>query len=166
MQENLGTVSWQAGMDALEQVHLNCPWSAIYDMSNQAIYIAVHNNYDDISWVNLVDFTFSNILSTNEYNNDIHEKINISSFPNPFSEGTTLQFFLPSQSWVELSIYDLTGLKVITLIDKELQVGEHSVFWNGQNEAGHNQPQGIFIGQLVSNGQSKAIRLSMIDTSF
>ncbi len=39
LDENQGILYWNEGMNALEVVHLNCPWSAIYDMTNRGVYI-------------------------------------------------------------------------------------------------------------------------------
>jgi hypothetical protein len=165
MEDNLGIVTWQVGMDALEQVHMNCPWSAVYDMTNRAIYLAVFNNYDDITWVNLEDFNFI-MVDIPEINANRPEELKISSFPNPFSEDITIHYILPAKSRVELNLYDLTGKKVITLIDEEIEAGEQTVPWNGRDSEGQEVSPGLFIGLLKYNNQFTVFRLVKTGTSF
>ena len=50
--------------------------------------------------------------------------------PNPFNPETTIRFTVPKLSGVKLSIYDIQGRLVETLLNKELLSGEHSVKWN------------------------------------
>jgi len=50
--------------------------------------------------------------------------------PNPFNPETTIRFTVPKLSGVKLSIYDIQGRLVETLLNKQLLSGEHSVRWN------------------------------------
>ncbi|MCD4737563.1 MAG: linear amide C-N hydrolase [Bacteroidales bacterium] len=159
LEENLGSINWQQGMEALEQVHLNCPWSAIYDMTNRAIYAAVHNNYDDIVYVDLETFDFVFIVDIPEITPVKPSNILNSIFPNPFSDLTRIEFTIAEKSMVELSVYDVTGKKIITLQKKEMVAGEYSVSWEGVNEQGEKVLPGIYFCRMVSNGQSTAIRI-------
>ena len=164
LEENFGMVSWQLGMETLEQVHINCLWSAIYDMTNRSIYVAVHNNYDDITWVDLENFNFVIISDIPELSpGQPKDMLNI-NFPNPFTDFTTITYTLTEKCMVELTIFDVTGKKVITLVKKEMQAGEHSVSWDGLNEQGKKALPGVYICRMVYNGQSTAIRLVLSGT--
>ncbi|MBI2428326.1 MAG: T9SS type A sorting domain-containing protein [Ignavibacteriales bacterium] len=52
------------------------------------------------------------------------------NYPNPFNPGTTISFVLSQNSYVRLEIYDMLGRNIDILVEKNLQKGEHSVFWN------------------------------------
>ena len=56
------------------------------------------------------------------------DKIQIRNCPNPFNPSTKIKFILPYDSFAKLSVYDIKGRKVLTLIDKYLVKGDHSVF--------------------------------------
>ncbi len=56
-------------------------------------------------------------------NNDVQLQI----YPNPFSDNTTISFSLENKEEAKLTVYDLSGKEVITLLNRELIAGEHSV---------------------------------------
>ena len=65
------------------------------------------------------------------------------NYPNPFNPRTTIDFSIPQTDFVTVKIYNLEGLEIITLINDELSVGNHSIQWNG-----NNQPSGIYYVQI------------------
>ncbi len=52
------------------------------------------------------------------------------NFPNPFNPVTTIEFDLPQATRTTLTVYDILGRTVATLIDDDLQGGHHAVQWN------------------------------------
>ena len=56
-----------------------------------------------------------------------------SNFPNPFGHSTTISFSLKAKSHVKLSVYNMRGQLVATLIDEEMNPANHTVVWNGRN---------------------------------
>ncbi len=59
------------------------------------------------------------------------DKIAISRvYPNPFNSSATIEFSLDKPQWVTLTVYDLLGRKIRTLIDEYKQVGIHSVIFD------------------------------------
>jgi lysophospholipase L1-like esterase len=65
------------------------------------------------------------------------------NFPNPFNPSTTISFYNPSRSFIELRIYNATGALVSTLIGSVLAPGAHSVQWNASQ-----MPSGIYFATL------------------
>ena len=65
------------------------------------------------------------------------------NYPNPFNPTTTIQYKIPKFSEVTLTIYDLLGREIATLVNKTQTPGEYSAIWNGQ---GH--PSGIYFCRL------------------
>ena len=57
------------------------------------------------------------------------------AYPNPFNPVTQIQYALPEDIHVELTIYDIMGRQVTELISTEQQAGYHKVVWNGNNNA-------------------------------
>ena len=67
------------------------------------------------------------------------------NYPNPFNPSTQIQYALPSESKVLISIYDLTGRKVKTLVNEVQSAGHRSVMWNATNEIGRPVSAGMYI---------------------
>jgi hypothetical protein len=55
-------------------------------------------------------------------------------FPNPFNPSTTISFSLVSQSRIEVSIFDLMGRRVTSLLDGKLNPGEHRLIWQPEGK--------------------------------
>jgi uncharacterized repeat protein (TIGR02543 family) len=81
----------------------------------------------------------------------------VQNYPNPFStrgtfghSSTVINFSLPAQSQVMVSIYNETGQLVRTLADQEMTTGQHSVRWNGRNESGRAVAAGMYFYKIVA----------------
>lgn len=81
--------------------------------------------------------------------------------PNPNPSGAVLAFSLEATMNVQLSIYDLQGRLVETLIDGALPVGEHSVQWQNSRGATGVSP-GVYYARLSSDGTSRTRKLLVI----
>jgi len=57
----------------------------------------------------------------------------IELYPNPITTTTTICFSLPQNSHVTLKVYDSLGREIATLVDGELNQGEHSVVFDAKN---------------------------------
>ncbi len=88
------------------------------------------------------------------------------NFPNPFNPETSLQFSLPQQAKVTLSIYNVLGKKVAQLLsNKEYQPGTFRVNWLAKNDFGSDLSTGVYIYNLkavTSNGVTKSFTKKMI----
>jgi hypothetical protein len=74
------------------------------------------------------------------------------NFPNPFNPSTTIPFTLVTESHVELSIYDVTGRLVRTLIQERRPAGEQRARWDGRDNRGYSLPSGIYFARLNADG--------------
>ncbi|MGB2980464.1 MAG: CARDB domain-containing protein, partial [Candidatus Zixiibacteriota bacterium] len=79
------------------------------------------------------------------------------NYPNPFNQSTIIKFGLPVAGHVELSIYNIVGRKVVTLLDQDYQAGNHVVTWNGENADGRSVSSGIYFYR-VKSGEFTQIR--------
>ena len=65
--------------------------------------------------------------------------------PNPFGGSTTIEFALPNASHVNLAVYDVTGRRVLTLVDETRSAGTHRV-----DVQGHSLTPGVYFYRLVT----------------
>ncbi len=70
------------------------------------------------------------------------------NYPNPFNPITTLRYDLPERSEVVISIYDILGRKIRTLVQGVEEPGYKSVTWDGTNDLGEGVSVGIYIYQI------------------
>ena len=75
----------------------------------------------------------------------------LQNFPNPFNPETNISFQLPNPSEVTMKIYDILGREIKTIINANLDVGSHSVKWDGTNNVGLNVGSGVYIYIIKAN---------------
>jgi ELWxxDGT repeat protein len=76
--------------------------------------------------------------------------------PNPFSTGTRIDFALPLEGRVNLTVYDLLGRELRTLVDAQLPAGMHSVDFNADG-----LPAGTYIYRLDAHG-TRLVRMMQL----
>lgn len=82
--------------------------------------------------------------------------------PNPFTTSTSIQFELSSnrlQPFTKLTIYDLLGRKIRTLVQDHLAPGKHRFEWHGRDANGRKVSRGLYFFVLESGSQRQAKRL-------
>jgi hypothetical protein len=68
------------------------------------------------------------------------------NYPNPFNPSTTIEFDIPEKGLVNLTIYDLLGNEVKTLVNKEMNAGSHKVVFNAIGLT-----SGVYIYKVIAN---------------
>ena len=84
------------------------------------------------------------------------------NFPNPFNPSTRILFNLPEKSHVSLTIYDISGRLVTTLVDSELSAGKQVVNWTGRNANGKFVTSGIYLYELKCGKSRLAKKMILI----
>jgi len=88
--------------------------------------------------------------------------VTINNYPNPFNPSTSIEFSIKNNSEVKLTIYNIKGQKVKTLIHNEFAQGLHSIIWNGDDEFNKSVSSGIYYYQLNVNGKTEAVKKCLI----
>jgi hypothetical protein len=76
------------------------------------------------------------------------------NYPNPFNPKTTISFSIPSRSHVELSVYNITGAMVTTLMNADLEAGNYQVNFNGRDAPGNAVSSGVYFYRLRTGDQT------------
>jgi len=74
-------------------------------------------------------------------------------FPNPFQTETNIDFGLPVNAFVNLSVYTLEGQFVTCLINENLKGGSYKMKWRRSDMTAKSCKTGAFIAYLKVNGQ-------------
>jgi len=73
------------------------------------------------------------VIDEEQSNNLPNQTKLLNNYPNPFNPVTTISFKLPKYVFVNLSIYNLAGQLVETLVNEQKNAGYYSVEWNAKN---------------------------------
>jgi flagellar hook assembly protein FlgD len=84
------------------------------------------------------------------------------NYPNPFNPTTVIEYDLKNLVHVKLSVYNMLGQKVRTLVDKDVQAGNHSVTWNGTDDLGRNVGSGIYLASIQAGEKTKTIKMVLV----
>jgi hypothetical protein len=84
------------------------------------------------------------------------------NYPNPFNIQTEISFEIPRRSQVTLTIFNVLGMKVASLINEELPAGSHSIIWNGKNGNGIITASGVYFYQLQTKDFSETKKMTLI----
>jgi hypothetical protein len=79
------------------------------------------------------------------------------AYPNPFNPTTTLSFAIPIDSEVSLSVYNLQGREVSTLIDANMDAGYHSIVWNADSYS-----SGVYFVKMVAGEYVNTQKLMLV----
>ena len=113
------------------------------------VNIAGNYYYGDLSVLNGVAYSITatwdttSISTTSDFalvpdDYQLHQ-----NYPNPFNPTTTIQYEFPRRSNVQITIYDMLGRKITTLVSEIQDAGYKSVLWNASNV-----PSGMYFYQI------------------
>ena len=124
---------------ALTYEDMNCSQAGNYDLTASAIIRGVC----DYIGVNLSDID-SELIFPEEYSLQ-------QNYPNPFNPSTKINFYLPKDEFVSISVLDIKGREVATILHGKQMAGSKSVRWNGLDHQGKILPSGIYICLMKTN---------------
>lgn len=82
--------------------------------------------------------------------------------PNPFNTRTTIPYDLPASGVVRLSVYDLSGQRIRTLVDGARSAGSHTVTWDGTDDTGRDVASGVYLCRMETAGFRAVRKLLLI----
>jgi flagellar hook assembly protein FlgD len=86
------------------------------------------------------------------------------NYPNPlrasaFNPTTSITYTLPQKGHVLLSVYNVLGQRLVTLVNRLQEAGSHSVVWNGKNEKGQTLASGIYLYKIEAESFAQTKKL-------
>ena len=86
----------------------------------------------------------------------------LSAHPNPFNPSTELRFALDAAGPVQLSIHDIAGRRVRTLLAGVQPAGELRATWDGRDDAGQALASGVYLARLEATGGAASRKLVLL----
>ncbi len=84
------------------------------------------------------------------------------NYPNPFNPVTTLRYDLPERANVELTIFDILGRQVRTLVQVMEEPGYKSVVWDGANDFGQQVSAGVYLYRIQAGDFTQTRKMLLI----
>jgi len=104
----------------------------------------------------LIDWDVSNIMDATGTQTNVFLYL-FQNFPNPFNPKTKITYSIAKDSNVNLTVYDILGNKVTTLIDDFREAGLYDVIFNAQN-----LPSGVYIYRVKAGGFSESKKMILL----
>jgi hypothetical protein len=111
------------------------------------------------------------IIIRNEISSDVEfsDLVNVpkefllsQNYPNPFNPETRINYQINRTEFVKLSVYNLLGEKVTTLVSETQIPNSYTVIWNGKDDQGKDVPSGAYIYTLKLNRSSQSFRMMLV----
>jgi len=84
------------------------------------------------------------------------------NYPNPFNPVTNLSYDLPEDAMVNITIYDMMGKVVTTLVNDQQSAGYKTLQWNATNNGGHPISAGLYIYTIEAGDFSKTRKMILL----
>ena len=134
----------------------------LFDWSNIDILecVAEHSDFGaselSLDEIRIVDQTTAGFRGENQIPNSFSL---LENFPNPFNPSTTIKYSLAKTAIVRLSIYDLSGRVVETLVSEKKEAGAYSVSWN---VSGSSLEAGVYFAKMDNGLHSTVIKMLLL----
>tara|TARA_R110000868_G_scaffold259361_5_gene517307 strand:+ start:67796 stop:70741 length:2946 start_codon:yes stop_codon:yes gene_type:complete len=124
-------------------------------------WIPQNDNNEAITSTRLYGFNSDSIpitISNDDSDSEIIESFRLSqNYPNPFNPSTNIEFSIPSASAVNLSVFNIWGQKVATLVNRVLPSGLHEITFDASALA-----SGVYIYRVQANGYTSTKKMLLI----
>ncbi len=84
------------------------------------------------------------------------------NYPNPFNPSTNIEYRIPTRGQVELTIFNVLGQRVTTLVDNQQAAGSYRVQWNGTDGAGSPVATGVYFYMLRSGNYTFSKKMLLL----
>lgn len=84
------------------------------------------------------------------------------NFPNPFNSATRIDFHLPRRSHVSITVFNILGRCVKSVLDGYMPAGDHSVSWDGTDSDNRPVSSGVYLYRLTSDSRSHTSKMLLL----
>ncbi len=156
---NLDTSSGTLASDETSEITINFDTNDIEEGIHTCDIVITCDSWD----TKIVNIVLNVFTPDDEDNNELPETVILSgNYPNPFNPETEILFQLPENEKTNLSVYNLKGQLVRTLIDTYLPGGSHSVVWDGTDNQGKQAGSGVYFYQLSAGNIIKTGKMVLL----
>lgn len=138
-------------------------WNGIFTLPDNTKWLRCYLYRWTLEPENIISFhrpilEIGNPMSVDEHISSKMPTI-IQNYPNPFSNETTIHYYLPKNSHVCIKIFNALGEEIRTLVNENQNHGENKIVWNGKDSYGNNVNPGIYISQIITGGVTNSSKM-------
>lgn len=158
--------------NAVEEIHQDWQGSWVnqerittaYDNQNRPVIMIIYD-WLASAWEEEEQYLFNYESPTRVENKgaSLPADFQLSNYPNPFNPATTIRVELGGRETVTLTVLDVRGRLVRTLIhDRQMHAGKHEIVWNGRDGSGLAAPSGVYLIRLQGRSRTRTERCLLL----
>ncbi|MBW6516713.1 MAG: T9SS type A sorting domain-containing protein [Candidatus Cloacimonetes bacterium] len=136
----------------------------LYNVRDQLdmIYLQYYHYFEE-EWVDYERYLIT-MSETSSIEDDYLtlQPFRVANYPNPFNPETTIRFELPFDQKTELSIVNIKGQTVRTLLNELKSAGVHHIVWDGKDNNGKTLSSGVYFYHLNSDKQTLSGKMLLL----
>lgn len=170
--QEIVSVPVSIAIDTLQTVLFSADTSAY--PSNYHVSLFINNQDYDLTHNQIAAITPTSLSFNGEIHiknqfvanvdNSVESAFSIENYPNPFNPTTNISFTIPRSSLVNVSIYNIKGQRVKTLVANEAySQGRHTLSWDGKNNNNTSVGSGIYFCKIACKGNgNKVVKMLLL----
>ncbi len=142
--------------NAHEVTNVNTPFKQVEGLQENTNYYwrvkstSANGTVSDYSPVGI--FNTNGVTGVNNEGGELPSKFEVmQNYPNPFNPTTTIKYQLPKATHVTITVFNILGREIATLVSGNVEAGYHSVVWNGKDNAGYNVNSGVYFYRVATS---------------
>ncbi len=84
------------------------------------------------------------------------------NYPNPFNPSTSIKYQVSQAGNVTITVYNSIGQEVLTLVNRQHEVGYYSISWNGKDKSGISVNSGIYLYKMKSESYTSVKKMILV----
>jgi len=84
------------------------------------------------------------------------------NYPNPFNPSTNIEYTIPEKGFVQLTIYDVSGREVKTLVAMEQNAGAYRMTWDASDARGVKVASGVYFYRMTAGSFTQIKKMLLL----
>jgi PKD repeat protein len=140
------------------------PATSGYPLAGEAVSILIDGQavYPEITWETNGECVEISNLATKSGSSGpaVPDNFGLAqNYPNPFNPNTTIKFSLPASGHIDLSVYNLLGRKVKTLVDDYCESGQYEISWDATDAGGNKVSSGVYFYRIQAGDYTQTRKM-------